>query len=149
MLLYEVALRYGQRVSAAHNNWYAQQVYYSTADIALPEIVKFLVGEFGEDWLDRSNEEILRRVVWRFVIRQHQTMSYERGFGGSAPLFHVDGSTIIGAGTDFTDPQALNPRFVSARQILSDLGLIIYDDDIGYRRTPEGDDWLATELIAQ
>ena len=122
MLLYEVVLRYGQRVSAAHNNWYAQQVYNPAADIALPEIVKFLVEEFGDGWLDRSNEQILHRVVWRFVIRQHQTMSYERGFGGSAPLFHVDGTTIIGAGTDFTDPQVLNPRLGSALQILSDLG---------------------------
>ena len=31
-------------------------------------------------------------------------MSYERGFGGSAPLFHVDGTTVIGTGTDYTDP---------------------------------------------
>jgi hypothetical protein len=37
-------------------------------------------------------------------------MSYERGFGGSAPLFHLDGTTVIGTGTDYTDPQALNPR---------------------------------------
>jgi hypothetical protein len=146
MLMYEVVLRYGQRVSAAHNNWYAQQIYNTAADIALPEIAKFLVHEFGDGWLDHSNEQILRRVVWRFVIRQHQTMSYERGFGGSAPLFHVDGTTIIGAGTDFTDPRALNPRLGSALQILSDLGLITYEDDIGYKRTPEGNDWLAAEV---
>lgn len=116
------------------------------ADIALPEIAKFLLEEFGDSWLDCSNEQILHRIVWRFVIRQHQAMSYERGFGGSAPLFHVDGTTIIGTGTDFTDPRALNPRLGSALQILSDLGLITYDDDIGYKRTPEGDDWLSAEL---
>lgn len=146
MLLYTVVLRYDHRVSPAHKNWYAQQVYNPAADIALPEIVKFFVGEFGEDWLDRTNEELLSRIVERFVIRQHQTMSYERGFGGSAPLFHVDGRTIIGTGTDFADPRALNARLGSALQILSDLGLITYDDDIGYKRTQEGSAWLATEL---
>jgi|PersoiStandDraft_1058852.scaffolds.fasta_scaffold138092_1 hypothetical protein len=62
---------------------------------------------------------------------------YERGFGGSAPLFHVDGTTVIGTGTDYTDPQALNSRLGSALQILSDLGLATYEEEGGYRRTRE------------
>jgi hypothetical protein len=107
--------------------------------------LRFLRQEFGEDWLDRANGEILNRILSRFVIRQHERMGYERGFGGSSPLFHVDGTTVIGTGADYTDPRALNPRLGSALQILSDLGLIVYEDD-GYRRTPEGDAWLASEL---
>jgi hypothetical protein len=72
-------------------------------------------------------------------------MSYERGFGGNAPLFHVDGVTVIGTNTDYTDPRALNVRLRSALQILTDLGLIYWDDD-GYSRTEDGDVWLAAEL---
>jgi hypothetical protein len=47
----------------------------------------------------------------------------------------------------YTDPQAVNPRLGSALQILSDIGLTVYDDDSGnYQRTPQGDAWLASEL---
>jgi hypothetical protein len=146
MLLYQVAVRHEQRVPAALNNWYDRHVQNRYADLALPVVLQFLRAEFGDDWLDRDNAQILDRLIWRFVIRQHQTMSYERGFGGGAPLFHVDGMTVIGTNTDYTDPQARNPRFWNALQILADLNLIIFDPDDGYRRTPEGDAWLAGEL---
>ena len=73
-------------------------------------------------------------------------MSYERGFGGSAPLFHVDGTTIIGTNTDYTDPRALNPRLRSALQILSDLGLLRWDTESGYEPTPEGKTWLLAQV---
>ena len=146
MLLYQVVVRYHGQVRASFNNWYEQQVHNDLGDISLPGIMRFLPGEFGDNWPDCPNAEILSRILSRFVIRQHERMSYERGFGGSAPLFHVDGTTVIGTGTDYTDPQALNPRLWSALQILSDLGLIIYEDDSGYRRTSDGDAWLASEL---
>jgi hypothetical protein len=73
-------------------------------------------------------------------------MSYERGFGGSAPLFHVDGAIIVGTNTDYIDPRALNARLGSALQILTDLGMIVYDEDVGYCRTVDGDSWLKAEL---
>jgi hypothetical protein len=145
MLLYQIIVRYEGQVSPPLNNWYEQQVHNDLADISLPGIARFLRQEFGEDWLARPNGEILNRVLSRYVIRQHERMSYERGFGGSSPLFHVDGTTVIGTDADYTDPRALNPRLGSALQILSDLGLIVYDGD-GYRRTPQGDAWLASEL---
>jgi len=146
MLLYGTIQRYGSRVSDAYSNWYAQHVKNPASDIALPEVVKFLSEEFGSNWIECSNGQVLRRIIWRFVVRQHQAMSYERGFGGASPLFHVDGTTIIGTGKNFTDPQMPNLRLGSALQILSDLGLIRFDDDVGYVRTPDGEVWLATEL---
>ena len=146
MLLYQVVVRYKQLMETPFHNWYQQQVYDPYADISVPGVDTFLHGEFGPDWLDRSNGEILNRVIWRFVIRQHQTMSYERGFGGSAPLFHVDGTTIIGTTTDFTDPRADNPRLGSALQILSDLGLLRWDSERGYEQTPKGKSWLRAQI---
>jgi hypothetical protein len=146
MLLYLVVIRYQRQIRSSFNNWYEQQVHNDLADISLPGVVRFLHREFGDDWFDRWNGEILSRILSRFVIRQHERMSYERGYGGSAPLFHVDGTTVIGTGTDYTDPRALNPRLGSALQILSDLGLLIYEEEGGYRRTPMGDAWLASEL---
>ena len=146
MLLYLATVRYQLQVQPSFNNWYEQQIHNDLADTSLPGIVRFLHGEFGDNWLDQPNGEILSRILSRFVIRQHERMSYERGFGGSAPLLHVDGTTVIGTGTDYTDPQALNPRLESALQILSDLGLLFYEKEGGYQRTPEGRAWLASEL---
>jgi hypothetical protein len=75
-------------------------------------------------------------------------MSYERGFGGSAPLFHIDGTTIIGTDADFSDPGALNGRFFSAVQILRDLMLVAGDYDDGFDLTAEGGAWLQ-QLLAE
>lgn len=145
MLLYQTIFRYKALTTPQFNNWYAQQVHNDYADVALPGLVRFLDAEFGDRWIERSNAEILDCIIWRFVIRQHQTMSYERGFGGVAPLFHVDGTRIVATETDYTDPRAKNPRFWRALQILADLNLIIWDDE-GYALTHEGETWLASEL---
>ena len=146
MLLYQVVVRYEERMQPPLNNWYKQQVHNDLGDISLPGMLQFLRSEFGDTWLDRTNGELLKRILSRFVIRQHERMSYERGFGGGAPLFNIDGATIIGTGVDFTHPSAFNGRLASALQILVDLGLIVRDIELAYRRTPEGDAWLATEL---
>jgi hypothetical protein len=105
MLFYQTLLRYPAAVADPFHNWYARHVKDPYADIAVPGVLDMLHGEFGSSWVDRSNREVLDRVIWRFVVRQHQTMSYERGFGGNAPLFHVDGVTVIGTNTDYTDPR--------------------------------------------
>jgi hypothetical protein len=76
-------------------------------------------------------------------------MSYERGFGGSAPLLHIDGTTIIGTDADFSEPAALNARFFSAVQILLDLKLIGGDYDDGFSLTLEGKAWLQRLLTEE
>ena len=75
-------------------------------------------------------------------------MSYERGFGGSAPLFHIDGTIVIGTDADFSGPGALNARFFSAVQILCDLKLVAGGYDNGFRLTTEGEAWLQ-RLLAE
>jgi hypothetical protein len=147
MLLYQTILRYKQRCPVPIKNWYAQQIHNDYADVALPGIIHFLETELGEQWTDRTNREILDRLIWRFVVRQHQTMSYERGFGGVAPLFHVDGTRIVATEMDYTNPRAKNPRFWPALQILADLKLIMYGDD-GYELTADGKAWLHAELAS-
>jgi hypothetical protein len=145
MLLYQTILRHNVRSSEQFNNWYGQHIRNDYADVALPGLIRFFEGEFGEQWTERSNGEILDRVIWRFVIRQHQTMSYERGFGGAAPLFHVDVTRVVATEMDYADPQAKNSRFWSALQILADLGLIVKKDKV-YEMTKDGEAWLASEL---
>jgi hypothetical protein len=145
MLLYQTIFRHEVRSSDQFNNWYEQHVRNDYADVALSGLIRFFEGEFGASWTERKNGEILDRVIWRFVIRQHQTMSYERGFGGAAPLFHVDVTRVVATEMDYTDPRAKNSRFWSALQILADLGLIVNDNQI-YEMTKAGEAWLTSEL---
>jgi hypothetical protein len=142
LLLYAVLLRYQTSVATPYDAWYQNLVQDRFADLSVPGVLGTLRSEYGDGWWHRPNREILNLLLWRFVLLQHQTMSYERGFGGSAPLFHIDGTTIIGTDADFSDPGALNARFFSAVQILRDLKLVAGDYDNGFGLTPEGEAWL-------
>lgn len=148
ILLYVVLLRYQTSVEPAYDVWYQNLVQDRFADLSVPGVLGTLRSEYGDDWWQRPNREILNLLLWRFVLLQHQTMSYERGFGGSAPLFHLDGTTIIGTDADFSEPGALNARFFSAVQILRDLKLVAGDYDDGFQLTAEGDAWLE-RLLAE
>jgi hypothetical protein len=148
MLLYTVLLRYQTSVETPYDAWYQNLVQDRFADLSVPGVLGTLRSEYGDGWWHRPNHEILNLLLWRFVLLQHQTMSYERGFGGSAPLFHIDGTTIIGTDADFSDPGALNARFFSAVQILRDLKLVVGDYDNGFRLTPGGEAWLQ-RLLAE
>jgi hypothetical protein len=148
MLLYATLLRYQTSVESSYDAWYQNLVQDRFADLSVPGVLGTLRSEYGDDWWRRPNREILNLLLWRFVLLQHQTMSYDRGFGGSAPLFHIDGTTIIGTDADFSEPGALNARFFSALQILRDLRLVGGDYEDGFRLTGEGEAWLR-RLLAE
>jgi hypothetical protein len=112
-------------------------------------VLAALRSDSGNGWWNSSNREILDRVLWRFLLLQHQTMSYERGFGGNAPLFHIDGTTAIGTATDYTDPSPLSSRLPSALQIVTDLGLATYDDEEESILSGDGQSWLVELLAAE
>jgi hypothetical protein len=72
-------------------------------------------------------------------------MSYERG-SATAPLFHVDGTRLIGAANDYTDPSPPNARLPSAIQILIDLGLVRRDENAAPHLTEDGHRYLQRQL---
>jgi hypothetical protein len=148
MLLYAVLLRYQTSVELSYDAWYQNLVQDRFADLSVPGVLGTLRSEYGDDWWHRPNREILNLLLWRFVLLQHQTMSYERRFGGSAPLFHIDGTTVIGTDANFSEPGALNARFSSAVQIARDLKLVAGDYEEGFRLTSEGEAWLR-RLLAE
>jgi hypothetical protein len=130
LLLYSLILRYDLTVSDAHKGWNTLKVFDPGADVAMPTVAHMLNVEF-EDWWNTPNREILSRIVGRFVVRQHETMSYEKGFGGSPPLFRVDGTLVVGTGITRDDVDPGNPRFPSAIQVLRDLRLIDRNQEKG------------------
>ncbi|WP_426169689.1 hypothetical protein [Sandarakinorhabdus sp. DWP1-3-1] len=142
LLLYSLILRYDLTVAEAHKGWNIQKAPDQGADVAMPTVFHMLTVDFGEGWWKMANREILTRVLKRFVIRQHETMSYEKGFGGSPPLFRVDGMMVYGTGLTRDEVDPGNPRFPSAMQVLRDLRLIASDPEVGQRLTSDGREML-------
>lgn len=141
LLLYSLMLRYDLTVAETHKGWNTQKVFDPGADVAMPTVARMLAVDF-EDWWNTPNREILSRVISRFVVRQHETMSYEKGFGGSPPLFRVDGSMVVGTGLTRDNVDPGNPRFPSAMQVLRDLRLIDSAPEEGQRLTSDGREML-------
>jgi hypothetical protein len=149
ILMFALLLRYQTSVEQAYDAWYENLVQDRFADLSVPGVLGTLRSEYGDDWWHQPSRDVLNLLIWRFVLLQHQTMSYERGFGGSAPLFHIDGATIIGTDADFSDPQALNARFFSAMRILHDLKLVDGAFSDGFQLTSDGAAWLQSLLVLE
>ena len=62
-------------------------------------------------------------VLSRYIVQQHQSMSYEKSVTGDRCLLQVDGQKVFSPG-GFEKIGIGNPRLGSAIQILKDLGLI-------------------------
>jgi hypothetical protein len=146
VLLFTLLLRYELTVDETHKGWNRQKVLHPFADVSMPTVAQGLVLELGKDWWTLPNRKVLSLVLSRFVVRQHETMSYEKGFGGSPPLFRVDGAAIVGTDVMRDDVYPGNPRFPSALQVLRDLRLIVSDPEEGQCLTPDGKDMLGSFL---
>lgn len=144
ILLYVATLRYSNDVDARYDDWYRNHVADPSSDLCLPEFRDWLDTGDGS-WLDRSNRAILESTWWKYLLIQHQKMSYDRGFGGSSALFNLDGTTVIGTGLDYMNPRPVNARLPSAFQVLVDLGLLeVYEST--WKLTEDGRQWLSSQI---
>jgi len=148
LLLFTLLLRYDLTVNEAHKGWSTRKVSDPFADVAMPTVAQALALDLGKDWWNMPNRDVISRLLNRFVVRQHETMSYEKGFGGSPPLFRVDGTAIVGMDVVRDDVDPGNPRFPSAMQVLRDLRLIVNDPEKGQCVTPDGREMLDSLLGA-
>ncbi|XZE45225.1 hypothetical protein SH467x_000432 [Pirellulaceae bacterium SH467] len=145
LILFALTLaRFRRWSSTDYENWLASTATDPYVDLVPPVIVLGLERHFG-DWWSCSWSQLADFVLARYVVQQHQSMAYEKTMKGERCLLQVDGSRIradlphekIGIG---------NPRFHSAVQVLTDLGLLKADEDGITRLTPQGGDWLRSEL---
>ena len=148
LLVYMLVLRYDRTVHESHRGWNAMKVVQPQADVSMPTVVQGLLTELGTDWWNRPNREVMSRLLNKFVVRQHETMSYEKGYGGSPALFRIDGMKIIGTDLVRDDVKPGNARFPSAMQVLKDLRLIASDPEEGTFLTADGRSMLESFLAS-
>ncbi len=87
-------------------------------------------------------------MLSRYVVQQHQSLSYEKTWAGDRCLIQVDGPRVISKG-NYEKIGMGNPRLRSAIQILKDLGLIEDDSEQVTRLTMEGKKYLQQEMARE
>ncbi len=146
VLLVATLARYTQWEATPYGKWLASAAEDPYLDLVPPVLTLGLSRRFGK-WWGCSLKDLASVVLSRYVVQQHQSMSYEKTWAGERCLLQVDGEKVCSTGV--YDKLGLgNPRLGSAIQILKDLGLM--DDGDGVLRlTAEGKRFLKEELACE
>lgn len=148
MLLLSVTLaRYTQWEATNYGKWLASAANDPYLDLVPPLVTTGLSRRFG-DWWNTSFKELTGFVLSRYVVQQHQAMSYEKTWTGERCLLQVDGPRIVSTG-GFDKIGMGNPRLRSAIQILTDLGLVEEDEEQGTHLSVEGETFLTDEMAKE
>jgi hypothetical protein len=105
-------------------------------DLLPPVLTTGLGRHFGRWWACRWSD-LTEYVLTRYVVQQHQSLSYEKTVGGDRCLLQVDGLRVMSNGAYGTVGVG-NPRFRSALQVLKDLSLLKDSDDDITEATQDG-----------
>ena len=147
VLLTMTVCRYTRWNDGQYGNWLAGAAHDPYRDITVPVVLREFRDSFGNFW-DSTWKEIAMLVISRFVIRQHEVLSYEKVWDGTRALFHSEQGVIRWRGLSYDDIVVENSRFYSAVQILEDLALVEHDDNDRWlaKLTAEGGKFLKREL---
>lgn len=145
MILLSVTLaRYYRWEATDYGKWLASAAHDPYLDLVPPLVSTGLARRFGS-WWTTPFADLTGFVLSRYVVQQHQSMSYEKTWTGERCLLQVDGPKIVSTG-GFDKIGLGNPRLRSAIQILTDLGLMEEDEEGVTRLTAEGESFLGDEL---
>jgi hypothetical protein len=144
ILLAATLARYARWEPTKYGQWLAGAASDAYLDLIPPVVSTGLCRCFG-DWWKRPWKELTAHVLSRFVVRQHQSMSYEKSWAGDRCLLQLDGPKVFSTG-GFDKIGMGNPRLGSAVQILKDLGLMEDADNDVTHLTKEGRQFLQQEL---
>lgn len=153
MILLAVTLaRYSRWGKTDYENWLARVAdpklgYDPYLDLVPPVVSAGLNRRFDRWWV-RTWRELTEFVLSRYVVRQHQAMSYAKSTSGDRCLLQVDGEKVFATGR-YDEIGLGNPRLRSPLQILKDLGLMEDNDDGVTSLTKEGRSFLAQELAKE
>lgn len=147
VLLTMTVSRYTRWNQGPYGNWLAGATHDPYRDITVPVVLRELRESLGNFW-EASWRDIAMLIIGRFVVKQHEVLSYEKVWDGTRALFHSEQGVIRWRGLSYDDIVVENSRFYSAVQILKDLALLEHDDND--RRlamlTAEGGKFLKGEL---
>jgi hypothetical protein len=144
ILLTGTLSRFSQWENTDYGKWLANVANDPYLDLVPPLITTGLARRFG-DWWNTPYSELTSFTLTRYIIQQHQSMSYEKTWSGERCLLQVDGNKVVSTG-GFDKIGLGNPRLRSSFQILADLGLMEHDEESGRKLTPEGENFLSVEL---
>jgi hypothetical protein len=144
ILLATTLARYTQWEATNYGKWLASAASDPYLDLVPPLVTTGLLRQLG-NWWNCKWKELASFVLSRYVIQQHQSMSYEKTAAGDRCLLQVDSPKVVSTG-DYDEIGMGNPRLHSAIQILKDLGLIEDGDDGITYLTTEGKQFLKREL---
>jgi hypothetical protein len=141
--------RYRRWESSEYGDWLASDAIVKDPYLdLLPSTVSLgLVRHLG-DWWTLPWKKLVEFVLSRFIVQQHQSMSYEKTAKGDRCLIQVDGQRISSDGP-YETIGLVNGRLRSAVQVLIDLALIKPDEDGLPFVTEEGLQVLHEELTGR
>ncbi len=147
ILLATTLARYTQWEVTNYGKWLASAASDPYLDLVPPLVTTGLSRRFG-NWWNCNWKELASFVLSRYVVQQHQSMSYEKTSTGDRCLLQVDGPRVVSTG-NYDEIGMSNPRLRSAIQILKDLGMMEDDDDGVTHLTTEGKQFLKRELAKE
>ena len=136
--------RYARWATTDYGNWLAATANDPYLDLIPPVVSYGLERHFG-DWWTFPMTDLVGYVLLRYVVQQHQSMSYEKTATGDRCLLQVDGQKIISV-NQYEKIGIGNPRLGSAIQILKDLALLEDDQNGLTHLTDDGLAILQAEL---
>ncbi|MBI1370747.1 MAG: hypothetical protein GC162_19080 [Planctomycetes bacterium] len=148
LLLLAITLaRYKRWDATQYGQWLASAAADPYLDLVPPVVLHGMERRF-QNWWDTPFVELGMFVLHRFVIQQHQAMSYEKVASGARCLLQIDGDRVLSTGT-YDKIGTGNARFPSALQVLIDLGLLSRDDSNDIVVTEDGDLFLSQEMATE
>ena len=148
VLLVLTLARYVQWEGTNYGNWLATASSDPYLDLVPPALTTGLHRRFGRWWTCKW-KELAEFILGRYVVQQHQSMSYEKTVKGDRCLLQVDDGKITTRPNEVFEKIGMgNPRFRSAVRILIDLGLLAEDDGMT-TVTKDGKNLLDEELAKE
>jgi hypothetical protein len=147
VLLAVTLARYTQWETTNYGQWLANAASDPYLDLVPPVLTMGLTRQFG-NWWRCTWRELAGFILSRYVVQQHQSMSYEKSWTGDRCLLQLDGPKVFS--TDgYEDIGLGNPRLGSAIQILKDVALMEDEKDGVTYLNREGKQLLRRELAKE
>lgn len=148
ILMFAVLARYQRWKDSRFGDWLATAAKDPYLDL-VPPLVSNIVEQRTGSWWTTPVRELAPYLLHRFVIQQHQSMSFEKSASGARCLIQMDGDVLFSTGGQYESIGISNARFASAAQVLTDLGLLKKTDNKSFVITEDGRRLLANELKSE